>query len=107
MPHKSEIIHGINSTHKIKYYQSALTQRKCTVTCIAAVAIQQYNTMPHREQRRDKKLHLIYSAVWNNIHKVIVASIHIRDCMKTTGVEEELNLKVDFKQRKVRPLLGN
>lgn len=51
MPHKSEIIHGINSTRTIKYYQSALTQRKCIVTCIAAVSIEQYDTI---KQQRDK-----------------------------------------------------
>ena len=35
MPYKSEIIHGINSTNTLKCYQSALTQRKHTVTLLS------------------------------------------------------------------------
>lgn len=50
MPYKSEIIHRINSTHELKCYQSALTQRTDTVTCISAITLQQYNTLPHSEQ---------------------------------------------------------
>lgn len=50
MLYKSEVIHGINSTYELKFYQSALTQRKYTVCCISAMTIQQYNTLPHSKQ---------------------------------------------------------
>lgn len=50
MPYKSEIIHRINSTYRLKCYQSAQTQRKDTITCITAITLQQYNTLPYSEQ---------------------------------------------------------
>lgn len=53
MSYKSEIIHGINSTHKMKCYQSAL--RKYTVTCITGITVQLYHTQPHSEQRREEE----------------------------------------------------
>lgn len=34
----------------MKCYQSAQTQRKDTVSCIAAITVQQYNTLSHSEQ---------------------------------------------------------
>lgn len=53
MSYKSEIIHGINSTHKMKCYQSALG--KYTVTRITENTVQLYHTLPHSEHWREKK----------------------------------------------------
>lgn len=41
MLHKGEVIHGINSTYELKFYQSAPTQK---IYCM------QYNTLSHSKQ---------------------------------------------------------
>lgn len=48
MPHKSEIIHGINSTRTMKCHQSALTEK---IYCnLNSVTVQQYIKVSQSEQ---------------------------------------------------------